>query len=84
MPITEILQKNADFYPNDISLVEINPQLENRSRMTWREYSLIEANPNEAYRKEITWGEFNSVQTALLIYCSQGALKRAIRLPSCL
>ncbi len=59
MPITEILQKNADFYPNDVSLVEINPQLENRSRMTWREYSLIEANPNEAYRKEITWGEFN-------------------------
>ncbi len=59
MPITEILQKNADFYPNDISLVEINPQLENQSRMTWREYSLIETNPNDAYRKEITWSEFN-------------------------
>ena len=59
MPITEILQKNADFYPTDVSLVEINPQLENQTRMTWREYSLIEANPNEAYRKEITWGEFN-------------------------
>ncbi|MDO4744287.1 MAG: class I adenylate-forming enzyme family protein, partial [Clostridia bacterium] len=59
MPITEILQKNADFYPNDVSLIEINPQMENQSRMTWREYSLIEANPNEAYRKEITWSEFN-------------------------
>ena len=59
MPITEILQKNADFYPNDISLVEINPQLENHQRLTWREYSLIESNPNEAYRKELTWGEFN-------------------------
>ena len=59
MPITEILQKNADFYPADVSLVEINPQLENQTRLTWREYSLIESNPNEAYRKEITWGEFN-------------------------
>ncbi|MBE6797636.1 MAG: acyl--CoA ligase [Ruminococcaceae bacterium] len=59
MPITEILQKNAENYGNDVSLVEINPQLENRSRTTWREYSLIEANPNEAYRKEITWDEFN-------------------------
>ena len=59
MPITEILQKNADFYPNDVSLVEINPQLESKKPMTWREYSLIESNPNEAYRKEITWGEFN-------------------------
>ena len=59
MPITEILQKNADFYPTDVSLVEINPKLENQTRLTWREYSLIESNPNEAYRKEITWGEFN-------------------------
>ena len=59
MPITEILRKNADFYPNDVSLVEINPKLENQTRMTWREYSLIESNPNNAYRKEITWSEFN-------------------------
>ena len=59
MPITEILQKNADFYPNDVSLVEINPKNENQARMTWREYSLIESNPSEAYRKEITWSDFN-------------------------
>lgn len=59
MPITEILRKNADFYPNDVSLVEINPKLENQTRMPWREYALIESNPNNAYRKEITWSEFN-------------------------
>ena len=59
MPITEILKKNADFYPNDVALVEINPKNETEGRMTWREYSLIEARPNEAYRREITWSEFN-------------------------
>lgn len=59
MPITEILKKNADFYPNDVSLVEINPKLEDQARLTWREYSLIESSPNEAYRTEITWSEFN-------------------------
>lgn len=59
MPITEILQKNADFYPNDIALVEINPKLDNKSKMTWREYSLIVTDPSEAYRREMTWGEFN-------------------------
>ena len=59
MPITEILKKNADFYPDDVALVEINPKLENQSRMTWREYSLIETSPHEAYRTEITWSEFN-------------------------
>ncbi len=35
MPITEILQKNADFYPNDVALTEINPQFEDTRRMTW-------------------------------------------------
>lgn len=59
MPITDILKKNADFYPNDIALTEINPKLENQTKMTWREYSLIQTNPREAYRKEITWSEFN-------------------------
>ena len=59
MPITEILNKNADFYPNDVSLVEINPKMENQVRLTWREYSLIESNPNMAYRRELTWSEFN-------------------------
>lgn len=59
MPITEILNKNADFYPNDVALVEINPKYENQTKMTWREYSLIEASPNESYRTEITWSEFN-------------------------
>ena len=59
MPITEILKKNSDFYPNDVSLVEINPKNESEGRMTWREYSLIEAKPNEAYRRELTWSQFN-------------------------
>ncbi len=59
MPITEILQKNADFYPADISLVEINPEKETTGRMTWREYSLIEPTHKEGYRREINWSEFN-------------------------
>lgn len=59
MPITEILKKNADFYPNDIALVEINPQLEGQEHITWREYALIESRRGDAYRKEITWSDFN-------------------------
>ena len=59
MPITEILKKNSDFYPNDIALVEINPKLENQARTTWREYSLIEAKPHGDYKEEITWSDFN-------------------------
>lgn len=59
MPITEILKKNADFYPNDVALVEINPKMENQVRTTWREYSLIESKPHGDYKVEITWSDFN-------------------------
>ncbi len=59
MPITEILKKNSDFYPNDVALVEINPNQEEHVHTTWREYSLIEARPDSDYRQEITWSEFN-------------------------
>ena len=53
MPITDFLTKNADFYPNDVALVEINPLFEEQKHLTWREYSLIMARPNESYRREL-------------------------------
>ena len=59
MPLTEILQKNADFYPNDVALVEINPKVKEKSLMTWRDYSLIVTDPSESYRREMTWSKFN-------------------------
>ena len=59
MPITEILEQNARCYPEDIALVEINPQeLEDR-HLTWREYSLMEPTRNDSFRSEITWSEFD-------------------------
>ncbi|MBR0510772.1 MAG: acyl--CoA ligase [Clostridia bacterium] len=61
MPITEILQKNADFYPNDVALTEIQPQFESTRHMTWREFALIESRPGEHYKREITWSEFNKM-----------------------
>lgn len=58
MIITEILEKNAKLYGDDIALVEINPEREN-FRKTWKEYSLIEGSGHHSYRKEITWQVFN-------------------------
>ena len=88
MPITEILKKNADFYPNDTALVEINPQYEQQKRMTWREYSLIEANPNHAYRNEITWGQFNKKANRLANFLFTRGIKKgdkvAILLMNCI
>ena len=59
MPITEILEKNAREYGDDVALVEINPQATEQKHITWREYSLIENSSIDAFRSEITWKEFD-------------------------
>ena len=59
MPITELLERNAREYGNDICLVEINPEIKEDRRVTWKEYELMEPNPKEHYRREITWGVFD-------------------------
>lgn len=59
MPITEILERNAELYGSDISLVEVNPDIQEVRRVTWKEYELIEPNPVSTYRREISWSVFN-------------------------
>ena len=59
MPITDLLERNAREYTNDVALVEVNPAITETRRVTWREYELMEPNPKAAYRREITWGVFN-------------------------
>lgn len=59
MPITDLLEKNAREYANDVALVEINPEIKERRRVTWKEYELIEPSPLEHYRREITWSVFD-------------------------
>ena len=45
MPITDLLEANAKKYPNEVSLVEINPDIQEKRRVTWRDYELIESSP---------------------------------------
>ena len=60
MPITDFLERNAKIYPNDVALVEINPEKQPEKNTTWREYNLIEtAAESDKYRREITWKEFD-------------------------
>ncbi|MCD8390315.1 MAG: acyl--CoA ligase [Firmicutes bacterium] len=59
MPITKLLEKNVELYPEDTALVEINPKAMEHSRVTWKEYALIEANPTEPGRCEMTWLDFD-------------------------
>ncbi len=59
MPITEILARNASLYADEVCLVELNPCLEEKREITWREYELIETNPTIHSRREITWRQFD-------------------------
>lgn len=59
MPVFDYLERNAELYPDDTALVEINPNYEPTSRITWRDYALMEPQPGEPFRREITWKTFD-------------------------
>ena len=59
MPITDFLRQNAKTDPDMIALVELNPELTEKRRVTWKEYELIEPNPERPYRREISWRVFD-------------------------
>ncbi|MBO5783199.1 MAG: acyl--CoA ligase, partial [Clostridia bacterium] len=59
MPLMQLLERNASLYPNDVALVELNPDIQEKSRRTWRDYSLVEGSPTCNYRREISWSVFN-------------------------
>ena len=52
MPVTDFLDRNARMYPNEVALVELNPDEP-------KEYDLIQPDRFEPYRREITWSVFN-------------------------
>lgn len=88
MPITEILEKNAREFAEDVALVEINPDIQEKKRVTWREYELIQPDVNQQYRREITWHVFNEkanrVANLLLSRGIQRGDKVAILMMNCL
>jgi len=58
MPIINYLKNNAQKYPNRTALVELNPDVKEIRRVTWKEYELIESSSSCEYRREITWSVF--------------------------
>ncbi|MBO5299394.1 MAG: acyl--CoA ligase [Clostridia bacterium] len=88
MPITDFLEKNAKLYPNDIALVEINPEKKPSHPITWREYSLIESAPGGKYRREMSWRDFdikaNRFANLLLTRGVRKGDKVAVLLMNCL
>ena len=88
MPITDLLERNSKLYGDEICLVEINPEIQEEQRVTWKEYELIQPAAAAPYRREITWGVFdekaNRVANMLLGRGIRKGQKVAILLMNCL
>lgn len=88
MPITDLLERNSKLYGNEIALVEINPEVQEPQRVTWKEYALIQPTSTAPYRREITWSVFdeksNRVANMLLGRGIRKGQKVAILLMNCL
>ena len=75
MPITDLLERNAREFCHETALVEINPEVKELRRVTWKEYELIESSPAESYRREITWSVFDEKANR----CANLLLSRGIK-----
>ena len=59
MPVTDYLERNSKLYGNEVALVELNPEMPENRRMTWKDYDLMQPTTPGAYRREITWKVFD-------------------------
>ena len=75
MPITRYLESNAEKYADDCALVELNPEVKDTRRMTWKEFDLTQPEPDLPYRREITWRIFNEKANR----CAHYLLERGVR-----
>ena len=79
MPITEILAKNAELYGEETCLTEINPEFEERSGVSWKDYTLVEPAQKNRYRKEITWRQFDEQANQLANLLLSRGIKQGSR-----
>ncbi len=88
MPITDLLERNSKLYGGETCLVEINPEVQEEPRVTWREYELIQPTSSVPYRRQITWSVFdekaNRVANMLLGRGIRKGQKCAVLLMNCL
>ena len=88
MAITEFLEFNAKNYPDDIALVEVNPEVSAKQFKSWKESGLMEPSAAGPYRLDITWKIFdekaNRVANAMIGRGVKKGEKVGILLMNCL
>lgn len=75
MSITQYLENNAVNFGNDCALVELNPEVKDTRRITWKEFDLTQPEPFLPYRREISWKVFNEKANR----CAHYLIERGVR-----
>ena len=85
--ITEILERNARQWGDDVALVEVDTP-DNGNRKTWKEAELVESVPDKTHRVEMTWREFDEKANRFANFLMSRGYKKgdkiAILLMNCL
>ena len=88
MPITDILEYNAEHYGDDVCLVDINPKIQEKRKVLWKDYNLIESTGDLQYRREITWRVFDEKANRFAQFLQSRGVRKghkvAILLMNCL
>ena len=82
MVVTELLERNAALYPDEVALVELNPEEPDSRRLSWKEFSLIEPTRYAPYRREITWSVFDEKANRFANMLLSRGIKKATKSPS--
>ena len=57
--IVDVLRENKTKYPNDLALIEFNPELEEKNEKSWKDFDLVEPSNKGEHRRTLTWDEFD-------------------------
>ena len=53
MPITDLLERNSKLYGDEVALVEMNPEVTEAPKVTWKEYELIQPTADKSIPKSV-------------------------------
>ncbi|MDR0853393.1 MAG: AMP-binding protein [Clostridiales Family XIII bacterium] len=68
MILTDLLERNARDFGQDVALVELNPADANTENLEWKEYELVEGGHSNHFRSELTWKEFDDKANRIAYY----------------
>ena len=59
MPVTDLLRRNACEYPDEVALIELNPESSGTKKRSFKEFDLVQQTESNSFRRQLTWKVFD-------------------------